>query len=71
MQATCAAADDLNFPLGDAREASVARALDFLAGRPCNPISGGITAQALREGERQLLTPQQPAVAQREVPGLF
>jgi hypothetical protein len=71
MQATCAAADDVNFPLGDAREASVARALDFLAGRPCNAISGGITAQSVREGQRVLLTPERPAVAQREVPGLF
>ena len=71
MSATCQAGDDLAFPLGDAREASVARALDFLAGRPCNAISGGLTTQSLREGQRTLLTPERPAAAQREVPGLF
>ena len=71
MNVTCQAADDLAFPLGDAREASVARALDFLAGRPCSAISGGLTTQSLREGQRTLLTPTRPAAAQREVPGLF
>jgi carboxyl-terminal processing protease len=71
MNATCQASDDLAFPLGDARESSIARALDFLAGRPCNAISGGFTAQSLREGQRTLLTPARPDAAQREVPGLF
>ncbi|MGQ0661145.1 S41 family peptidase [Sphingosinicella sp.] len=70
--ASCAASDDLAFPLGDARESSVARALDFLAGRPCAPVTaGGLTAQSAREGQLTLLTPERPAVAQREVPGLF
>ena len=36
-QASCQASDDVAFPLGDARESSVARALDFLAGRPVQP----------------------------------
>lgn len=72
VQASCAASDDLAFPLGDARESSVARALDFLAGRACTRVTaGGLTAQSVREGARELLTPERPAVAQREVPGLF
>lgn len=71
MPATCQAADDLSHPLGDAREASTARALDFLAGRSCTPISGGgVTAQAVKE-RRELLVPDRPTTAQREVPGLF
>ncbi len=74
VEASCAAGDDINFPLGDARESSVARALDFLAGRPCTRVTAGAATQrAARtlEGERTLLTPERPAVAQREVPGLF
>ena len=73
VEASCAASDDLAFPLGDARESSVARALDFLAGRPCAQVTAGVSAGQRRalEGERSLLTPERPAVAQREVPGLF
>ncbi len=40
VDASCAAGDDINFPLGDPRENSVARALDFLAGRSCQAIAG-------------------------------
>ncbi len=72
VQASCQASDDVAFPLGDARESSVARALDFLAGRPCNPVtSGGLTAQSVGSGRRELLMPQRPTAAQRETPGLF
>lgn len=73
VEASCAASDDLAFPLGDARESSVARALDFLAGRPCARVTAGTSAGSLRtlESERTLLTPERPAAAQREVPGLF
>ena len=68
---TCQAADDFAFPLGDAREASVKTALDFLAGRSCTPITAGVqTSQSLRASP-VLLTPASPTVAQREVPGLF
>jgi C-terminal processing protease CtpA/Prc len=67
---TCQAADDVAYPLGDPREASVARALDFLAGRSCTAISVGQAGQRLGE-HRQLLTPASPNAAQREVPGLF
>lgn len=74
---TCRAADDFAFPLGDAREASVRTAIDFLAGRPCSAISavaGARTASGDRKldgGETELLTPRAPTAAQREVPGLF
>ena len=73
VEASCAANDDLAFPLGDARESSVARALDFLAGRPCAQVTAGAIARQARtlESERALLMPERPAVAQREVPGLF
>ncbi len=78
---TCQANDDIGYPLGDAREQSIARALDFLAGRQCTRI--GATAGAPPTGtspqgttatlgrERQLLQPDRPSTPQREVPGLF
>lgn len=81
MEQTCQATDDVAFPLGDAREASVARALDFLAGRSCTRISASADARtaALRDGEAttlrdrplELLTPERPNTPQREVPGSF
>lgn len=81
MEQTCQASDDVAFPLGDAREASVARALDFLAGRSCTRISAGGEARTagLRDGEAttlqdrplELLTPDRPTTPQREVPGSF
>jgi carboxyl-terminal processing protease len=73
VEASCQAADDTNRPLGDPAEASVRAALDFIAGRPCNRISGGEvgTLSARADGKRELLTPANPDAAQREVPGLF
>lgn len=72
---SCQASDDISYPLGDNREQSVARALDFLAGRTCSRISAstGSSAQAGegRFDERALLQPARPSTAQREVPGLF
>ncbi|MGC6400381.1 S41 family peptidase [Sphingomonas sp. FW199] len=72
---TCQAGDDFTRPLGDPSEASVSAALGFLAGRSCTPISsGGATASASRfrdSAPYQLLSPDRPSVAQREVPGLF
>ena len=70
MEASCQAGDDLTRPMGDPQEASTRQALDFLAGRPCTRISSGITTQTVR-GRRELLTPERPTAAQREVPGLF
>ena len=75
---SCAAADDLAFPLGDPREASVRAALDFLAGRSCAArIADASTGEAgrrsaLRIGPQpEMLMPAQPRAAQRELPGLF
>jgi C-terminal processing protease CtpA/Prc len=71
---TCRANDDISAQLGDPAEASVAAALDFLAGRACTPIAGTPGAQGtLRQGEpgRVILQPDAPTPAQREVPGMF
>ncbi|MEM6907416.1 MAG: S41 family peptidase [Pseudomonadota bacterium] len=67
---TCRADDDIFTQFGDPSEASIATALDFLAGRTCTPISGGgITAQST--GGRVALQPERPNAAQYEIPGLF
>jgi C-terminal processing protease CtpA/Prc len=78
---TCAAGDDITRPLGDPREASIAAALDFLAGRSCTPIAGGAqtsaanAAQRARIGldlpQRQPLTPARPGAGDLEIPGRF
>jgi C-terminal processing protease CtpA/Prc len=69
---SCAAADDVTKPLGDATEASVKGALDFLGGRACSAIaSGGQTSQSLRDTGPKLLTPDRPNVVQQEVTGAF
>ncbi len=68
---SCAAGDDLTRPLGDVQEASVARALDFLAGRSCTAIAAGGQTPLAVSGRPRLLTPDKPTVPQREVPGLF
>lgn len=84
---TCAAGDDVGFPLGDAREASIRTAIDFLAGRSCTAIAsggtGGQTANAPGDSPQSAtatmltpdaltpLTPDRPTAAQREVPGLY
>jgi carboxyl-terminal processing protease len=72
VRVSCQAADDITRPLGDASEASLRQALNFIGGVACTPISsGGQTSQALRAGERRMLTPDAPSAAQREVPGLY
>lgn len=84
---TCRAGDDITRPLGDPREASIAAALDFLAGRACTPIAGApgasgtagtrpmSQAQAERIGldlpEREPLQPRRPGTPQHELPGLY
>ena len=70
---TCQAADDINRPLGDPQEASTRAALDFLAGRSCAPITiGGQASQSARAAPQPtMLSPANPTVAQREIPGLF
>lgn len=71
MRATCRAGDDIAKALGDPAEASISVALDFIGGRSCTAISGVQTAQSVGATKRQLLIPDQPTPAQREVPGLF
>ena len=72
MESTCQAGDDFTRPLGDPQEASTRAALDFLAGRSCTRISAlPAGASARMSGVRELLTPERPDTAQREVPGLF
>ena len=70
---TCAAADDIARPLGDPLEASLRTALDFVAGRSCTPVSMGQSAQSSSQSnQRRILPlPQDPSIAQREVPGSF
>lgn len=79
LDVTCQAADDLTRPLGDPQEASIRGALDFLAGRSCTAVaqsgsSGALTGQSqggMITVDRELLVPDAPTPAQREVPGLF
>jgi carboxyl-terminal processing protease len=75
---SCAAGDDLSLPLGDAREASVRRAIDFLSGAGCptriaeasvGPAAQSSSARIVAEPE--MLVPDRPNAAQRELPGLF
>lgn len=74
---SCAAADDLSLPLGDAREASVRSAIDFLAGNACTTRiadTSGLSAQSLGNrttAKPEMLVSEQPRAAQRELPGLF
>lgn len=76
VQSSCQASDDVTYPLGDPREASVAAALNFLGGRSCTSITlGTATASASRQplglARNELLTPDRPNTVQREVPGAF
>jgi carboxyl-terminal processing protease len=73
---TCKAGDDLTKPLGDATEASVRQALNFLAGQPCTAIAGGAGSNVAQSALKappppMMLTPDNPTFPQREVPGLF
>ena len=73
MGATCAAADDITRPLGDPMETSLRTALDFVAGRSCTPVAIGQSSQntTSRNERRVVPLPQDPNIAQREVPGSF
>ncbi len=75
---SCAANDDLTVPLGDPREASIRAAIDFLAGNACTTriADASIGAAAQRSSVRvlakpEMLVPEKPSAAQRELPGLF
>ncbi|UUY00578.1 S41 family peptidase [Sphingomonas sp. J315] len=75
MGATCQAGDDITRPLGDPQEASVKAALDFLGGRACTPIGAVATMSIDRTPVQSirfdLLSPERPNTAQRELPGSF
>ena len=74
VEASCRASDDLAHPMGDPLEASTRAAIDFLAGRACTAISSGgqgTLASRAAPGRLELLSPERPSTAQREVPGLF
>lgn len=74
---SCAANDDLSFPLGDPREASIRAAIGFLSGTACTARIADASAgtAALRSArtlaEPEMLTSDRPSAAQRELPGLF
>ncbi|NNC60535.1 MAG: peptidase S41 [Erythrobacter sp.] len=72
---TCRADDDIFDQLGDPNEDSVAKALDFLAGRPCNAITssgqGGVQSARAVLPEKELMQPRRPTAAQYRIPGLF
>lgn len=73
VEASCQAGDDITHPLGSPLESSTRSALDFLEGKSCTRI-GSATAEAgalAVSGRRELLTPDRPTIAQREVPGSF
>ncbi|MBO9574429.1 MAG: peptidase S41 [Sphingobium sp.] len=80
MEVSCKAEDDITLPLGDPREASVARALDYLDGRPCSAITAqsafARTASVSLEPvapapDLHPLVPATPSEPQRDMPGLF
>ncbi len=75
VQASCRATDDINYPMGDPREASTKAAIDFLAGRTtCTQITSDASLRSADggSGRRELLMPERPGnTAQREVPGLL
>ncbi|KUO53291.1 MAG: peptidase S41 [Sphingomonadales bacterium BRH_c3] len=69
---TCRANDDIFTQLGEPTEASIATALDFLAGRSCTAIAAeGVRTTQAAGAERLLLQPRRPNAAQYQVPGLF
>lgn len=71
MPNTCRANDDIFTQFGDPNEASIATALDFLAGRSCTAITAKDDTIAQRGGTTQILQPERPSAVQRELPGLY
>ncbi len=68
MPRTCRASDDISKQLGDPREASIATALDFLAGRSCTAIASA-SGTAAASSKKELMMPNAPSSAQIEIPG--
>jgi carboxyl-terminal processing protease len=73
VEASCQASDEIAYQLGDPLESSTRQALNFLAGRSCTAITGDASARSLRTSttRQDLLIPDRPGTAQRDVPGLF
>jgi C-terminal processing protease CtpA/Prc len=71
MPNTCRAADDIFTQFGDANEASISVALDFLAGRSCTAIAAKDDTVQARGRDIRLLQPERPTAVQRENPGLY
>jgi len=79
MDATCKAEDDIDHALGDAREASIRQAIDWLGGASCTPIPAVTQTARTASAEHvqsigagaHLLVPARPTTPQREVPGSF
>ena len=73
VEASCQASDEIAYQLGDPLESSTRQALNSLAGRCCTPITGDASARSLRTStaRQDLLIPDRPGTAQRDVPGLF
>jgi carboxyl-terminal processing protease len=84
VRSSCRANDDLARPLGDPQEASIRQALDFLAGKSCEPITAATAGRAqpmavtpgpgsavqTPVGFLEPVLPSRPTPAQREIPGL-
>ena len=74
---TCYAPDDIRYGLGDVQETALATAIGFLNGNSCSPISTAAATAATRgmrlggAAEMELLSPQRPSAAQRDMPGMF
>ena len=82
VKASCRAADDLTQPLGNSAELSIRQGLDYLAGKSCVAISINPTSSSADVSEISMLekvpeptlvplTPHNPSVPQRDLPGLF
>lgn len=76
---SCAAGDNLTLQLGDPNEPSLRAALDFLAGRSCGARIASADTRVASTGRapgearvaQDMLRPERPSAAQRELPGLF
>lgn len=72
VEASCAAGDGVARPMGDPQETSTRAAIDAIAGRSCTPIPVELRAQSLgTDVRRDLLMPENPSAAQRDLPGTF
>ncbi|WP_265587379.1 S41 family peptidase [Sphingomicrobium arenosum] len=68
---TCRAPDDYTLPMGDAREDSIAEALDYMAGGKavCTPMSASSGQTTLAKREKIILMPKNPTFAEQALYG--